>query len=261
MLGKLKQIFAKATSNEEDAIGEDDFTSSANPNFITDHDKIVKLLSDLESGSPLCTIHLEGSNENFTSSILGLKIEQNSLVLDELTPKEGNAILQRGKDLKLSAFHKGIHLSFFLRGVEIGSSRGIIFYKAPFPERIFYPQRRKAPRIEISTVDIPFNGIAEKTGTSVSGYLFDISRGGIGVTLPVNRARLQRGDRIKNCQISFEDYVMDFELDVRFVKLVAAGSSRMQIGGLFDKLSSKSQTKLSYFITSLERSVIRRLKA
>ncbi len=260
MLGKIKNIFSKPTALEEEA-ADDDFSSLQNPNFLTDPEKIVKLLLDIEANAPLCTIQVENSNENFTSSILGIKLDKNSIMLDELLPKPGNAMLQQCKSLKFLAVHKGIHLSFTLNGVETGFSRGITYYKASLPERIYYPQRRRSHRIEIATLNIPFNGIVQRTGISIGGYLFDLSRDGAGVELSNNRARIQRGDTIKSCQISFEEYVMDFEFSVRFVKQSHIGSPKVKIGGLFGSLSSRSQTKLSYFITSLERVEIRRQKS
>lgn len=256
MLGKLKQWFSKeepiASANEEDDLGLSD-----NPNFLTERTKINRLLCELEASSPLCTVQINGSDEEFSSSILNIKSD-GSIILDELTPGHGNSLLQHSKSLKLSTYHKGIHLSFKLSRVEVGSSRGITYYKAALPDRVYYPQRRKSPRVEISTIDIPFNGIAQRTGLSVGGYLFDLSRDGAGITLPINRARLQRSDLIKNCQISFEDYVMDFDFVVRFVKPIAQGTTKTQIGGIFAGLSPKSQSKLTHFITSLERIEIRK---
>ncbi|WP_446809881.1 flagellar brake protein [Methylomonas sp. 2BW1-5-20] len=216
-------------------------------------------MGDIENSSPLCTVQVEG--EDFSSSILAVKLDKKTIILDELMPKHGNDLLLLSRLLKLSTFHKGIHLSFNLTDIEVGHSRGINYYKAPLPERVFYPQRRRTPRLEISSIDIPFSGVVQRTGISVGGSLFDLSRGGAGITVPVNRARVQRGDTIKNCQITFEDYVMDFDLSVRFVKPVSAASAKVQIGGLFENLSAKSQSKLSYFITSLERVEIRKQKA
>lgn len=259
MLGKLKHFFSKPIVSAP-ASDDEELLTFENPNFLTDQEKIAKLLSEIENSSPLCTVQIEGSNEDFSSSILGVKLDKNAIILDELMPKHGNDLLLRCRSLKLSTFHKGIHLSFSLTDIEIGHSRGINYYKAPLPERVFYPQRRRSPRLEISSIDIPFSGVVQRTGISVGGYLFDLSRGGAGINVPVNRARVQRGDRIKTCQINFEDYVMDFDLSVRFVKPVSASSSKVQIGGLFENLSSKSQSKLSYFITSLERVEIRKQK-
>lgn len=259
MLEAIKKIFSKSEPVEEKG-GDEDLLSYDNPSFVTDPEKILKLLGEIEAGTPLCTVQIAGSNNEYSSSILGVKVDKNAILLDELVPTEGNIELQRSKALKLSAFHKGIHLSFNLANLETGHSRGITYYKAAIPDRVYYPQRRKSPRIEISAINIQFNGIAQRTGISVGGYLFDLSRGGAGIDVSVNRARIQRGDKIKNCQISFEDYVMDFDFNVRFVKPFAPGSSKVQVGGLFENLSVKSQSKLSYFITSLERLEIRKQK-
>ncbi len=260
MLSKLKSLFSKGETIQLEE-SEDDLSPFENPNFITNTDRIINLLCEIEVSSPLCTIQIDNAPEEYNSSILGIKPDKNLIILDELTPDEGNTYLQNTKSLKLSTYHKGIHLSFHLSEIELGYSRGITYYKASLPQRIFYPQRRHSPRIEISSIDIAFSGVSERTGISVNGYLFDLSRGGAGIDLPVNRARIQRGDRIKNCQIIFDDYEMNFDLSVRFVKQPSPTTSKMQIGGFFENVSNKSQSKLSYFITSLERVEIRKQKA
>ena len=263
MLSKLKHFFSKPSQNQDEHThdDDDDLISFENPNFLTEPNKIANLLAEIESSSPLCSVQIEGTPEDFSSSILGVKLDKNVIFLDELMPKRGNDLLLLSRALKLSTFHKGIHLSFNLTGVEVGQSKGIQYYKAPLPDRIFYPQRRRSPRLEISSIDIPFSGVVQRTGISIGGSLFDLSRGGAGINVPANRARVQRGDIIKNCQMTFEDYVMDFDMSVRFVKPLSASSSKVQIGGLFENVSSKSQSKLSYFITSLERVEIRKQKA
>lgn len=260
MFNKIKSLFFDGETNHS-SVENNDFLSFENPNFIIDPEQISAILTEIELNSPLCTIQIDGVTKNYNSSILGIKPEKNLIVLDELVPKEGNITLQNKKSLKLTTFHKGIYLTFTLSDLEIGYSRGITYYKAPLPDRIFYPQRRRSPRIEISSIDIAFNGISERTGISVTGYLFDLSRGGAGIDLTGNMARIQRGDLIKNCQINLEDYLMDFDFSVRFVKSASNNSSKTQIGGFFERVSSKSHGKLSHFITSLERIEIRKLKA
>ncbi len=260
MFNKLKSLFGKVEADQQTE-DEDDLSNFQNPNFITDPDRILNLLIEIEQSSPLCAVHVDGASNDYSSSILGIKADKNLIMLDELNPKEGNEELQKSRSLKLSLFHKGIHLSFNLVNLELGYSRGITYYKAELPERIFYPQRRRSPRIEISTVNIPFSGVSERTGLSVSGYLFDLSRGGAGVELSANRARVQRGDRIKNCQIEIDEYLVDFDFQIRFAKPPVVNSTKFQIGGFFENLSSRSHTKLSHFIASLERVEIRKQKA
>lgn len=262
MFEKFKSALLKRTAPTlQIQAEEDDLSPFENPNFITDHNKIVSLLAEIEGGSPLCTIQIDGAPEDYSSSILGIKADKNLIIIDELTPGDGNRLLQTQKSLKLSTFHKGIHLSFGLSAIETGSSHGIAYYKAAIPGRVYYPQRRRSPRIEISAIDIKFSGISERTGISVSGRLFDLSRSGAGVDVTANRARIQRGDLIKQCRINVDDHDMEFDFAVRFVKSAAPNSPRVQMGGLFENLSNKSQAKLSYFVASLERMEIRKQKA
>jgi len=260
MFDKIKRMFS-----QKDVVVETDdnyeITPFENPNFITDPVKIAALLSEIEVSSPLCSVQIEGSQNEYNSSILGIKLDKNLIVFDELIPKDGNFEIQKAPSVKMSTFHKGVHLSFTLTGVETGYSKGITYYRAAIPDRIYYPQRRRAPRIEISSIDIGFSGVSERTGISVTGYLFDLSRGGAGIDVPVNRARVQRGDRIKNCQLVLDEYTMDFDFSVRFTKAVPISPNRVQIGGFFENLSSKSEAKLSYFVASLERVEIRKQKA
>ena len=259
VFGKIKQIFLKSRTAEENA--DDDFLVKENPNFITDPEKIIRLFGEVEQGSPLCSLQLNDLDQEFTSSILGIQKEQNQLLFDELNPKEGNALLQASKSAKVLLYYKGVRVTFNISDIERAYSRGISYYKCPLPDRIYYPQRRNAPRIEIPTLNIPFSGVSQRTGLSVSGYVYDLSRTGIGILIAVGKVRMQRGDIVERCQISFEDYIMDFDLDIRFVKPGPVGSSKMQIGGLFLNTSSRSLTKLSYFVTSLERLKIRKQKS
>lgn len=262
MLKKLKQILGKEQEtnrpNPEDAYAP---KFPANPNFVTEPHRIKKLLQDIENTSPLCTVTFDGIKEEFSSSVLSINPLENQLILDELIPEQGNALLQRKQSLKLSTYCHGIHLAFKLDKIQAASSQGMAYYKADFPSRIYYPQRRKAPRIEITAIHIPFAGIASKNNISIGGSIFDISRSGLGIKLPDNRARIQRGDIIKKCRITIDDYDMEFDFVVRFAKRAGPNATQTNIGGHFENLSGKSQNKLSYFIASLERQEIRKQKA
>ena len=261
MLGTLKTLFNKKekTKNPEPEIYDPE--PSSNPNFLIDTRKINKLLKDIEEESPLCTISIDGIPEEFSSSILDVQLESQQIILDELIPKHGNELLININNLKLTTIFNGIHLAFKLNNIKTGSSQGIAYYKAAIPQRIYYPQRRTSPRIQLNNLNIPFSGVSDRTNSTVGGQIFDLSRGGIGITMPNNRARFQRGDLIKNCRISLEDSPMNFDLTVRFVKTVNHGAGQTQVGGYFENIAPKSQNKLQRFVASLEREEIRKHKA
>lgn len=263
MLGTLKAFFGKKESVTITSDSEPfSLEPNANPNFLTDVKKIHILLKNIEEASPICTISIEGMNDQFSSSILDVQLENNQINLDKLSPPHGNQLLTSKNKCKLSAIHNGIHLAFPLDSIEKDSSGDISFYKIAMPNRIYYPQRRSTPRIQITALHIPFSGISERTKATVGGSIFDISRKGLslGISITNNIARLQRGDSLKNCRITFEDQTINFDLAVRFVKTANKSTGRTFIGGYFENLSSKSRNKLERFVAALEREEIRNRK-
>ncbi len=259
MLGTLKGFFGK----KENITASDSETyepkPSSNPNFLTDPKKIRCLLKNIEEAAPICTITIEGTNDSFSTSILDVQLENNQIILDELSPSHGNELVISKKAFKLSTIYNGIHLAFKVNNIETGRSREIVYYKVAIPNRIYYPQRRSSPRIQITVLHIPFSGISERTKATVGGSIFDISRKGLslGISITNNIARLQRGDTLKNCRITFEGRMISFDLSVRFVKTSNISTARTIIGGYFENLSSKSRNKLERFVATLEREEIR----
>lgn len=261
MLEVLINFFARQKTQKDSVTDFFELDSTTNPHFITDPDKINKLLKDIEEASPLCTVNIEGTGETFNSSILDVQINNQQIILDELTPKHGNKLLIKKNTIKLSTHFNGISLAFKLSKMKVGSSRGIAYYKTAIPDRIYYPQHRTSPRVQIKTLNIPFVGISSKTNRSVSGQLINLSRGGIGISIFNNRTRLERGNSIQHCQITLDNYIINFELTIGFIKTSKLNPSRTHIGGYFGHLPAKSQRQLEFFITSLEREEIRSQKA
>ncbi len=257
MLGTFKTLFGKKKIAEDPESELYSPETNANPNFLTDPKQIEALLLSIEQASPLCTIIFEDMDEQFSSSILDVQMENKQLVLDELLPKEGNALLLQKNKLKLSCIHNGIRIAFMLNGIEPGSSRGIAYYKMPIPSRVYYPQRRASPRILITTLDIQFSGVSSRTQITVGGTIYDLSRGGIGINVGNNIARLQRGDLIRNCRMSLQNEALSFDISVRFVKTSRTRSRQTLIGAYFENLNPKERNKLESFVASLEREEIR----
>ena len=254
MLEKLKNFFKKKQKP-----GTYDSDPATNPNFLTDPDKIISLLQDIEHASPLCNINIEGITEEFGSSILDVQINNKQIILDELSPKHGNELLI-DKKIKLSTIHNGIRLALMLSDIKIGSSHGIAYYKSAIPNRIYYPQRRTIPRMQLDAVDTLFSGVSNRTNSSVVGRVFDLSINGIGIVIPNNRTRIQRGDLIKNCRITLDNHAINFDLATRFVKTINQESGKTQIGGYFENITSTDQNKLEYFVVTLDREEIRKRK-
>ncbi|MGR9073383.1 MAG: flagellar brake protein [Gammaproteobacteria bacterium] len=261
MFDTLKKLFSSKKQRyeplEEDSGFEPDFPD--NPNFVEEKGKVVRLLKDVASEISLCTIEIEDFDGKYTSSILDAQEEKNAFVLDELTPYDGNKYLLFKDKFKLSTRLRGIPLSFYAESIESGVSNEIAYYKVKLPDKIYYPQRRMAPRVTFDALQIAFHGISSKNQITVAGHVLDISRGGIGIRLSDNRARAQRGEKLINCSIRLPgNFEVNFDLEIRSIKTTTGSNSIVKIGGYFKNLSSKTEKKLGHFLTSLEREEIRK---
>lgn len=259
MLKTIKKIFARSAdvslqNNQE----IEPAPRKTGPNFVTEPFRINTILQKLENNAQLCTITFSDQGEKFTSSILAVHPERQEILLDELVPAHGNTLLEQKKGCKLSAYLEGIHLAFTLEDLTPVTHQGEIHYKTGLPPRIYYPQRRKSPRIPIQSLRIAFAGISRANNATFGGQLYDLSRTGIGVSLSDNHGRIKRGDQLTRCHIRLDEYRIDFNLHVRFVKKTP--QNKINLGGFFENLSSRDQKRLSSFVAQLERQYIRQTK-
>ncbi len=260
MLSNLKKFFLKDSQESKPSTDQSAVNLNQSPYFITDADQIILLLKEIENSSPMCSVIFDGINQEFNTSILDIQETQQQIILDELIPKIGNQFLLKKNKLKLSTHHHGIRLAFMLTDIKPYTSKGIAYYKVAIPDRIYYPQRRSSARIPLTSSNILFTGISQKSQLTLKGYLFDISRSGIGVLIPNNKIRITRGEIIRNCKISLDDNTVTFNMMVRFVKTGQMRRDPIQIGGCFHDIDIKAQKKLSLFVSSIEREEIRRRK-
>ncbi len=246
MLGSFKKIFNQKEKTRN-------LDPNTNPKFLIIPNKIGALLANIKENSLLCTITFDGVDEEFNSSILAVQLKNQKIILDELFPLHGNNLVKEKDALKLSTIYDGVGLSFKLSNLKTGRSREINFYKADIPGRIYYPQRRTYPRLQIPKMKIAFSGIVSGLNEYISGYVFDVSKEGISVTSLNNRNKIQRGDLIKDCKIILDKNTIEFDIIIRLVRDADLGIGRTQIGGCFKKISSRNQSRLEKFIANLER--------
>lgn len=255
MLDTLRQLFVQHETKRPQEIGISN--NDDNPNFLTDPDQIIKLINAIAASPHLCTITFSGSKKPFTTSIIELQADKGYFVLDELRPTKGNQLLHKKQVLKLSAFLNGVHLAFLLRIVGHSNNSTPFHYTASLPKRIYYPQRRTAPRIFIRSNALKFHTTSCLSSTSLSGTVFDLSRNGACINITgARKLPFARGDVIKDCFIELPgELTLHFDLSIRFFK--TNRNNKTQIGGYFVNLPPQNQKKLDSFIAKLEREIIR----
>lgn len=259
MITSIKRLFSKKNTAESEDIPNQ--KKDSNPNFITDPAKIIHLLKDIESETAFCTITLSHSDETYTSHITAVQENKKLILLDSLLPSLGNSLLEQCQTLKLTTYLNNIHLAITLTNVQVNKSGGS-YFSAPLPERIYYPQRRKSPRIGITTFNLKFQGISRRTQLTVGGILYDLSRQGIGVIINASKTRVQRGDELTNCILTLPNKkTIHFDLLIRSTKPYSNSRTKFLIGGHFILIkSNKEQSHLEQFFALAERSAIRKQK-
>ncbi|RLA16254.1 MAG: flagellar brake protein [Gammaproteobacteria bacterium] len=260
MFAPLNKVFSKVTTIEDTAKLSTELDT--NPYFVTTPAKVLQIIKAIEAESSFCTIELGNSGETYTSRIIDVQEDKKLLSIDELIPAPGNEKLEQCKQLKLTTYLNNIHLSIALKDVSSNIAEGIIFYQAPLPKRIFYPQRRNHPRVAITAHKLSFQGISDRTDFTVGGTVFDISRNGISIIIDTNIARIQRGDQLNNCILTLPNRSnIHFDLIIRVIKPYNEGHSQFLVGGYFSQLkSTKQQKQLEQFYALVERSEIRKQK-
>jgi c-di-GMP-binding flagellar brake protein YcgR len=262
MLGKLRKLFNGLTEKNKFDPDEADFAEIAlNPNFVTNPSKIIKLLQQVMTAIPLCSVNLNNSTETFYTSILDIQPDDNLLVIDKLSPAYGNNKLLTCGDLKLTALINGVQLSCKLVLINSDKNHEPEHLITTIPKYIYYPQQRASPRIATTPNSVSFKGTIATSNRSVRGYVTDLSRGGISIYCTSLTDVLSRGDTLKDCQIKLSsELLLTFDLSVRTLKKTSNLGQYRQVGGYFHNLSTHDQKMLDRYVSALEREQIRKLR-
>ena len=228
---------------------------------ITSAEQIVTLLNRVKQNNSQVTVTLPGSKEYYNSAILAIHPNDNSLVLDELTPANGNAQLLQAEKVCIHARLKGVDLSFATKPGTLGREGGIAFYRLPLPERMIYRQRRAAYRVTVGRgTAIPVALAKDGQGTPLQGQLLDISLSGLAIHClmtfgPSARLALDlaEGAVLPYCSVTFPDDVrVSSELKVSYINR-DLDRQTLRIGGSFVGLDRAQRRIIEQFVTNEDR--------
>lgn len=264
MLHKIRQFFSFGKASADASEMAEDIEQTLdypveNPNFVSYRPKVIKLLQQLANTPHRCTATLDDADEIFTTTLLDIREKDGVLVFDTLNTTFGNNLLLHHRSAKLSTYLNKVPVTFTVDTVSAIQQEASVYFKAPLPSRVYYPQRRSSPRINVPTANLGFQGILSDTGMTIGGFVLDLSRQGLAVYFNDERHIIHRGDRLEHCLIDLPGgQQINFDLSVRFLKRSNPSSSKKQIGGLFENMAAQSQKALERYICSLEREQIRK---
>ncbi|MFZ5594221.1 MAG: flagellar brake protein [Pseudomonadota bacterium] len=222
--------------------------------------QIVGLLKRLHSQRALLSVTLPGSEKHFNSAVLEVNGEQNYLVLDELGPAEGHALLLKTREFRARARLEGARVSFSATVGEVGNDAGIAFYKLPIPEELDYLQQRAHYRIKAGPAKPITVILTLSDANTLQGELHDISMGGVAIRVAQNKlpASLKIMDMI-TCKFSFsQGEELTCALEIRSIRN-KDGNSHTHLGCRFTNLPAPCQKLIQRHVAAMEREQIKKI--
>jgi len=261
MFKSIRQLFIRKNSSPTLASQEPGIDFTGNPRFLRTPEQVFHLLQQLKDDNALLTVFLDGIKESYATTILSINAENGWLLFDELNQETGHTQLLTKRKFKAQASHNGVDAIFTIDSLEVGESKGISYYKAAVPQEIYYPQRRAARRITLtSKKPIPFYATITAENIPLLGHLQNISSTGIAALISP-RLPCMRGDLLYNCRIPLPDGSdIHFNLIIRTLNNQST-TQKVYLGGFFKDIDNSSRKKLERFIIKSERDQIKKEKA
>lgn len=222
--------------------------------MITASHEIRSLLGRLIKERVPITVMLPGREGFFSSVLLELDRDSNTLVADELLPARGHASMLPGIELRVLCRLDGIELRFRSKVLAVSAAQPGATYRLSVPEGLDYLQRRQVFRVPVSpALAIPVE--LGSNGTRLKGTLVDISHTGLRVAL--------RGQRelppaeLLSCQVGLPPGSISAEVEPRHSEPDRRGLGMVYVGLRFIELSREQLRLISRFTANMQRDQLR----
>lgn len=218
------------------------------------HDILTRLAVNK---SPLAVV-VNGTEGRYVSSLL--EVRHDVMLLDELNPADGHALLLAAGSLRVVARLNGASLHFASKVIDSGEQGGISFYRIAVPDTVNYRQRRRSFRVPIDpNLHVPV--MLADGECRVNCNLHDISPDGVSILLDASVCqRIEKLKLFPSCTIMLpEHHPIHCSFEVRNLRS-GKGDEPCVVGGRFVVTNSRDRTSLARVVTSFERKSIRKRK-
>jgi flagellar brake protein len=224
---------------------------------VSDPGRVLGLLQTLWERRALLSARFDGGQVWFNTTLLDVVADERMILLDELAPIEGHRQLQPGHRLHVLGVLKGVPTHFTCLIIATGVRNGIAFYRATFPLRMDYRQRRAFFRAYVPrSMELAVRLSAGDAGV-VTGRLLDVSQAGFGILLPED-SPVSALDTVTLEALELpEGQVIACNAEIRYTRR-EPGHRSVRAGGRFTDLAAQAARVLPRAIRQLEREQIRK---
>lgn len=221
---------------------------------------IVRLLDELRRERALLTVLLGGGKSAFSTAIVELQEQNDVLILDELVPEQGNAMMTQGTRLWVLGQLHGIKTAFQSEIRDSGIEDGIIFHRIAIPAKLRHQQRRESFRAIVALGINAAVHLKPEEGQALSGQLRDLSIGGLSAILPLLKELdgMATGTIVPQCEVELLGQGrLSVKAEVRHMRRNESRKNA-QVGLAFRELQPKDQRQLQRSVSHLEREQLRK---
>lgn len=214
---------------------------------------VLTLLQSLIRRYELVSVMLPGSEARFTSTVLSVDPQSNTLLLDAIFPQIGHEQLLQAGEVQLFAHMGGGAMEFSARLAGVEEADSLIYYRLHLPETLNYMQRREGHRIVVAKLEIPAE-VYDLRGASHPARVYDISSSGISFF--VSKSNDLPSKEVFQCVLHFPGE-SSLSCKVEFCDRRSAGSNIDIVGGSFVGLDAQKEHILQRCTADLERRLLR----
>jgi flagellar brake protein len=219
-------------------------------------------LRNLANRGDFLTVQYKGGQ--FVTRILDVDVRDRRFLFDWGALAEQNRGALAAPTCTFRASPDGVRVEFSTATPIETRFEALPAFEAPFPEVLFYVQRREYFRVDTPVIDPYFCHGRLPEGDPFRFEIHDLSLGGIGLRTTDERvAELPMGVTLPGVEVNFAGHGM-LSVDLELVSMRATdlsnGSRRFQLGMRFVSLPGSTENTLQRLITQLEmkrRSLVR----
>lgn len=235
-----------------------DRPSAISSRYLTDRDEIVGAFRVLRDQRADLQLRFADNPGTYTAKVLDLK--DKSVLIEDIQPRDGLALLRAGKRFALSSRIDGLYIHCAEnRAHKADSERSLPFFHVALPASLLYQQRRRAARFRLPLRVVTHGArIALRRGNrnanALQGEIIDISAGGCRAEFHGEAPpRLGNDGILDFCQISIPNLL---ELEAKSAVRHTSFDARRQIltcGIEFTEMQVTDRRRLEQFIQTLAR--------
>jgi len=239
LISSLKSLL----SSEE----KEDIVRDVNPNFIVRPSRIKHMLQMLMESHVQISVLLDEQHD-YSSRVLN--VSATGITLDQLNIRAAHHKMTQGSIIQINAKHHSVPFNFSATIKGASRDGG---YLVSMPDKVYHPQKRAFFRVPIENIEkYKFTGAIQFSENIVSGYLYDVSFGGVCIAVYSN-SYIKKGDILTPASMTFKDgNIIHADMTVCSVKK-SPQEGFTRIGCEFLDLPAAEKRNIHKFVTTCER--------